>query len=120
MINNVARAVFFTAAMITLTQPIGAQDLGYNKDDSKAIVLARELGTLGGAAIWCKLDEAFIEEFLAWSETQITLIAEDDFDKVSARIRLGDTRMISAAKQPRADCKTIEREIIQKQASTRL
>lgn len=119
-LKTIIWAIFFFVASAFATQSVNAQDLGYNKDDSKAVVLARELGTLGGAAIWCKFDETFIEEFLAWSETQITLVAEDDFDRVSARIRLGDTRMIAAGKQPKVDCKTIEREIMQKQANSRL
>ncbi len=96
---------FITPQTLSAQEQPGASNL---PPEPAAVIYARELAKLGGAARYCKLDSILVEEYMTKAEAQIAITANDQYEKVVARITFKDSLMVESSKKPTKDCAKIE------------
>ncbi len=75
-------------------------------EDTQLIAMARTAGSVAGAARFCEVEDDLIEEYIAKTEAKLAVRAQDEYEKVLARLEFRNILVAASAKAPNEGCRT--------------
>ena len=105
------RAVRITAviAFALAASPVYGQEVAKEaevagKTQSRALQWAADTGKVAGAATFCAMDTDVVEEYISIAQAKIAATANDNVDRVVARIEFGNIFNVASSQEPLGGC----------------
>ncbi len=75
-----------------------------NAQEDRLLALARDSAIIAGGARFCKYDPDEIEDFTAKAEARLSSLANDEYEKILARLEFKNILDAYTVKEPQAGC----------------
>lgn len=105
------RAVQLTAVLVfaLAAGPVYGQEVAREaevaeKVESRALQWATDTGRVAGGATFCAMDVEVVEEYISIAQAKIAATANDNVDRVVARIEFGNIFNVASSQEPLGGC----------------
>lgn len=96
--------VFALAAGPVYGQQVTKEAELAEKTGSRALQWAADTGKVAGGATYCAMDTNVIEEYISIAQAKIAATANDNVDRVVARIEFGNIFNVASSQEPLGGC----------------